>query len=186
MTRTPIVRLGRVESTQDELRERLALAPAGAVLAVAADEQVAGRGRDGRRWEQSPGAAIAISVGRHGPLDAVVLVDLPRRVAQAVLARLLQLDPELGGRVAWKAPNDIVDARDGSKLAGVLVDARSVGHEVREVLVGVGINVAGGPFTTEDGRRATTVAHLAGHEVDHERLLAGLADAIAAELSERR
>lgn len=186
VTRPRIVRLGRVESTQDELRARLALAPAGAILAVAAEAQLAGRGREGRRWEQPPGEAIALSVGRRGPIGAEVLVELPRRVVQALLASIAHAAPGLGELVAWKAPNDLVDARDGSKIAGVLVDARTVGDRVHEVLVGVGVNVAGAAFTTQDGRAATTLAHVAGHELDRERLLERLAAAVAEQLSERR
>lgn len=181
-----LVRLGRCGSTQDELRDRLALAAPGGILAVSATEQVAGRGRDGRHWQQPPGAGIALSVGRRGPLPTTLLEDLPARVAQCVLGCVFALDARLSERVEWKPPNDLVDADDGRKLAGVLVDARTVGDDVEELLVGIGINVAGGPFATRDGRHATTLAHLVGREVDAERLLDLLLRAVAAELSEPR
>lgn len=148
------IHLTSCDSTQDAVRERLVDAEPGDVVAVTADTQTAGRGRQGRSWENPPGAAIMASVGRLGPIDAGLLDELPRRIAGALLDVL-----DAGDRIRWSAPNDLVDA-DGAKLAGILVDARTLGTQVELVIVGVGINVAGGSFTTRDGRSATTLEAL--------------------------
>lgn len=154
MTTPRIVQLEQVASTQAELQALLDDTPAGEVVAVLARSQRAGLGREGRTWQDPPGAAVLLSVGAR-ELPVAVLDDLPRRVAEAVLD-LLAL-PTL----AWKAPNDLVGAADGAKVGGVLVDARTLGPVAR-VAVGIGINVDGPAFTTADGRAATTLAALGG------------------------
>lgn len=150
-----IVALDACDSTQDEVRERLAHAAPGSVVAVSAASQRAGRGREGRVWQDPPGNALMLSVGRRGPLPVSVLEDLPQRVVRALVELVGG-----GGRVAWKAPNDLVAASGGAKLGGVLVDVRTVGEIVEFVSVGIGINLDAEPFRTSDGRDATSLAAL--------------------------
>ena len=145
------IHLDVCDSTQDEVADRLTDADAGDVVAVSADSQRMGRGRDQRVWQDPPGDALMLSVGRRGPLPVSVLEDLPRRVAQSLLS--------LGDQLHWKAPNDLVDSA-GAKVGGILVDARTVGTEVEQVIVGVGLNLGGEPFETADGRAATTLEAL--------------------------
>lgn len=151
---TDIVELGACQSTQDEVRARLGGADAGTVVAVRARSQAAGRGREGRSWEDPPGDALLLSVGVQGPLPVDSLVDLPRRLGSALLAAFA-----VDG-LAWKEPNDLVAEAGGAKVAGILVDARTVGDQVEQVVVGLGCNVTGGPFTTSDGRAATSLEAL--------------------------
>ena len=174
MSPLQLIELDVVDSTQDEVLDRLARAGAGAIAAVSARHQRDGRGRQGRRWMDAPGGGAALSVGARGPLQPRVLEDLPLRVAGCVLDLA-----DAGDRLAWKAPNDLV-ARNGAKVAGILVDARTVGASVDHVVVGIGINLAGEPFLTDDGRAATTLEAL-----DCELRIDELAARIAAELSER-
>jgi BirA family biotin operon repressor/biotin-[acetyl-CoA-carboxylase] ligase len=152
--RVQAVQLDVVGSTQDEVRERLARAAPGEVVAVRARSQRSGRGREGRTWQDPPGGSLLLSVGVRGvPVD--VLDELPRRIAAALLDAVSP-----AGAVAWKAPNDLVCAASGAKVAGVLVDARTSASVVDEVIVGVGCNVTGPAFDTPDGRRATSLQQL--------------------------
>jgi BirA family biotin operon repressor/biotin-[acetyl-CoA-carboxylase] ligase len=167
------IHLDACDSTQEEVRERLGEADPGVVVAVTTDSQRAGRGREGRVWEDAPGGAIMLSVGRRGPLPVEVLDELPRRVADVLLATF-----GAGDRVAWKAPNDLVDSED-AKLAGILVDARTVGDEVEHVIVGVGLNAGGAAFTTEDGRRATTLEALGVEAPDPGTLVSAIGELLA-------
>jgi BirA family biotin operon repressor/biotin-[acetyl-CoA-carboxylase] ligase len=169
------VHLEACDSTQDEVRARLTSVDPGSVVAVSADSQRAGRGREGRAWQDPPGAGLMLSVGRRGPLPLSVLEELPRRVADAVLEAV-----DAGRRhVVWKAPNDLVSAAGGAKVGGILVDARTTGEQVDQVIVGIGLNVDGPAFTTADGRAATSLA-AAGAAVDHvgERLPALVANVL--------
>lgn len=144
--------LATCQSTQDEVLARLADADAGSVVAVRSASQLAGRGRDGRGWQDPPGEALLLSVGVRGPLAVTVLDALPARLGQALLAALA---PD--GQLRWKEPNDLVASDGGAKVAGILVDARTVGTHVEHVVVGFGCNLRGAAFTTTDGRAATSL-----------------------------
>ena len=185
VTGTPTLRHVHLEacrSTQDEVLDELANADGGAIVAVSCDRQIDGRGREGRRWEQPPCGALLVSVGIRGPLPAAVLQELPRRVARAVCAVVDPTASLADPRVAWKAPNDLVDV-DGAKLGGILVDARTTGSSVDHVVVGIGINARGERFTTSDGRDATTLEQVVGAQAQLELLRGRVVDAVAGELT---
>ncbi len=168
-----LVELDRCPSTQDEVLARLADTEPGTLVAVRARSQQDGRGREGRAWQDPPGAALLLSVGVRGPLDITVLEALPARLGMALL-ELLAPD----GQLQWKAPNDLVASFGGAKVAGILVDARTVGIHVEHVVVGFGCNVAGPAFTTADGRDASTLEAVGAPTGD------GLAERVAAVIAD--
>jgi biotin-(acetyl-CoA carboxylase) ligase len=86
-----------------------------------------------------------------------VLEALPQRIGRALLDTL---DPQRRA-LAWKAPNDLVAAASGAKVCGILVDARTTGSCVEQVIVGIGCNLDTAAFTTVDGRAATSLTALA-------------------------
>lgn len=173
------VHLDECGSTQDEARRLVATAAARSMVVVTADRQLDGRGRDGRRWEQPPGEAVFASIGVRGPVEVRLLEGLPHDIARIILDVAWS---EARVELAWKAPNDVVAVGDGAKVGGILVDARTMGDTVREVVVGVGVNVAGAAFTTADGRDATTLAALGG-DATVEVVRDAIVDAVAARLS---
>ncbi len=128
----PRLHLRLTDSTNERARE-LALAGAPHGTLVTADEQSAGRGRQGRRWSAPAGSALLMSV---------LLREPPRLLP---LAAALAVCDVAGGRALIKWPNDVVvleeHARASSlaKLGGILVEAR-----VRErwAVLGIGLNVA--------------------------------------------
>ena len=131
------------------VRDWLAAGTAEVCLAVA-DEQTAGRGRDGRRWESPAGAALLLSLGFRPdwlPPDRAW-----RLVATASLA-MADAAEEVGGladgaiRLKW--PNDlVVEGVDGGgvrKLAGLLGETDGLGTDDPRVVVGLGINADWAP-----------------------------------------
>lgn len=120
----------------DSTNERAkALADAGAPhgTIVTADEQTAGRGRQGRSWVAEPGAALLLSV---------VVRDLEERHALLPLAAAVAVceaaEACASVTCAIKWPNDVwVERR---KLAGILVEGR---HQEGWAVVGIGMNVMG-------------------------------------------
>lgn len=109
-------------------------APPGTV--VVADEQVAGRGRQGRRWHSPPGTGIWLGyLARPARTTETGLLAL--RVGLAVVDAL----SDLGVSAGLKWPNDVI-LRD-RKLAGILCEARWAADRLVWVAVGVGINVRG-------------------------------------------
>lgn len=142
-------RFASVGSTNDVVRDWLAAGTAEVCLAIA-DEQTAGRGRDGRRWESPAGAALLLSLGFRPdwlPADRAW-----RLVATASLA-MADAAEEAGGladgaiRLKW--PNDlVVEGVDGGgvrKLAGLLGETDGLGTADPRVVVGLGINADWAP-----------------------------------------
>jgi BirA family biotin operon repressor/biotin-[acetyl-CoA-carboxylase] ligase len=115
------------DSTNERARELAAGgAPHGTL--VTADEQTAGRGRQGREWVAAPGAALLMSVVLRN-----ASATLPLAAAVAVCEAL-----PVEAEIKW--PNDIWISR--RKLAGMLVEARP---QEGWAVLGVGVNVHGAP-----------------------------------------
>jgi BirA family biotin operon repressor/biotin-[acetyl-CoA-carboxylase] ligase len=149
-------------STQLLVRELLDADPA-TVHVVRALQQSAGQGRHGRSWENPPGAALLMSIGVRRALPTSVLEDLVRRIVARLEQRLCSTFGLEAGALSWSPPNDLVAAASGAKVAGVLVDAVSVGALVRELRIGIGVNITGGAWTTAaDARAVATLEQIAG------------------------
>jgi BirA family transcriptional regulator, biotin operon repressor / biotin---[acetyl-CoA-carboxylase] ligase len=118
----------RVTDSTNERARALAAAGAPHGTLVTADEQTAGRGRQGREWTAAPGASLLLSLVVHEPSPA-----LPLAAAVAVCEAL-----PLEAAIKW--PNDIWIER--RKVAGILIEARP--QEGRAVL-GIGVNVREAP-----------------------------------------
>jgi len=128
-------------------------------LVVVADEQRAGRGRLGRRWESPPGASLLVSV----------LVRRESGDAQPVtMATALALADAVGAvagfRPALKWPNDLVVG--DRKLAGVLAETDGT-----SVVVGAGCNVGWGALPDDVAATATACELESPHPVEREKLL---------------
>ncbi len=120
----------RIGSTNDRARE-LAEMGADPFTTVIAEEQSAGRGRDGRRWESPPGSGLWMSVVAPDT-DASGLLLVPLRVGLAVCRAVERAAPGVRPGIKW--PNDV--QIEGRKLSGILCEAGS-----GAVVIGVGINV---------------------------------------------
>ncbi len=139
-------------STNDDLAARAATGSAGDGALLAADHQVAGRGRRERTWTAPPRSSLAVSL-------LVVPHDVPQArwswLPLLVGVALVQaLSPVTQVRVALKWPNDVLAAADDAdragagsrggegwrKVAGVLAQVVSTPHGPG-VVVGVGLNV---------------------------------------------
>jgi BirA family transcriptional regulator, biotin operon repressor / biotin---[acetyl-CoA-carboxylase] ligase len=146
---TPHRHFRRTGSTNSVARELAAGgAPHGTV--VTADEQTAGRGRQGRSWTAPPGAALLYSAILR-PLRPHHSL-LPLAVALAVCDTAERLRPDIECKVKW--PNDI--HLDGRKLAGILIEARP---QDGWAVIGVGLNLTIAPaeFPEELRDRATSL-----------------------------
>ena len=122
--------LRQADSTNLRARELAAAgAPHGTV--VTADEQTAGRGRQGRTWVAPAGRALLCSVIVRDPPR---LLPLAAGVAVADVVDDVTGDP---GRAAVKWPNDVW--LDGRKVAGILVEGRP---QEGWAVIGIGLNVA--------------------------------------------
>ncbi|MGE0193511.1 MAG: biotin--[acetyl-CoA-carboxylase] ligase [Planctomycetota bacterium] len=142
-----------VTSTHDIAAARLR-AGASPPLVVVADEQTAGRGREGRRFHSPPGGLYASLLVAASPL-----VEPAPLVAAAAVAVAEALEA-LGARdVEIKWPNDVWIG--GRKVSGILLERVEGGERA---LVGIGINLARVPLElpADVARRTTCVADALG------------------------
>jgi BirA family transcriptional regulator, biotin operon repressor / biotin---[acetyl-CoA-carboxylase] ligase len=155
MIGSPRVHHRVTDSTNERARELAASgAPHGTL--VTADEQTAGRGRQGREWTAPPRSALLMSVVLR-ELDEL----LPLAAAVAV-ADALQAE----ARIKW--PNDVWI--DGRKVAGILVEGRP---QEGWAVLGIGLNVTTPDFRAELAETATSL-RLSGVETDTESVLASV------------
>jgi BirA family transcriptional regulator, biotin operon repressor / biotin---[acetyl-CoA-carboxylase] ligase len=181
-------RFDRVGSTNDVVRGWLAEGTPEVCLAVA-DEQTAGRGREGRRWVAPPGAALLLSLGFR---PAWLAPDQVWRLAAVVSLAMAEAAEATAGLVAGtiglKWPNDLVVASgapaDIRKVAGVLGETDGLGTADPRVIIGLGVNVdwAAADFPPDLARTMTSLREAAeGRPVDPAALL----DAFVANLEPR-
>jgi BirA family transcriptional regulator, biotin operon repressor / biotin---[acetyl-CoA-carboxylase] ligase len=152
MIGTPRVHYRLTDSTNERAKE---LAGAGALhgTLVTADEQSAGRGRQGRIWTAPPRSAVLMSLVLR-ELDEL----LPLTAAVAVCDALM-------ADAAIKWPNDVwIDRR---KVAGILVEGRP---QEGWAVLGIGLNVTTHSFPEELAETATSL-RLAGVDVTPAQVL---------------
>jgi BirA family biotin operon repressor/biotin-[acetyl-CoA-carboxylase] ligase len=149
------------DSTNERARE-LAAAGAPHGTLVTADEQEAGRGRQGRVWTAPPKSAVLMSV-----VLRELSVTLPLAAAVAVCEAL-----PVEAQIKW--PNDVWI--DGRKVAGILVEARP---QEGWAVLGIGLNVTTSDFPAELAPTATSLA-LAGVPTSIDEALGALISALNA------
>lgn len=149
---TPHLHQRTIDSTNARAQQ-LAAAGAPHGTLVSADEQTAGRGRQGRTWATPRGGALACSLVLRDPPPL-----LPHVAALAVADIAEALDRERR-RALIKWPNDVL--LDERKVAGILAEGRP---QEGWVVLGIGINVAIAPeaFPPELRTLATSLGGDAG------------------------
>jgi BirA family biotin operon repressor/biotin-[acetyl-CoA-carboxylase] ligase len=135
-------RFAVVGSTNDVVRGWLAEGTPEVCLAVA-DEQTAGRGRNGRTWEAPPGAALLLSIGFR---PAWLAPEQVWRLAATVSLAMADAAEEVAGlpdrAITLKWPNDLYAAVDDEprKVAGVLGETDGLGGPDPRAVIGIGVN----------------------------------------------
>ncbi|MTV25977.1 biotin--[acetyl-CoA-carboxylase] ligase [Nitriliruptoraceae bacterium ZYF776] len=176
--------VGEVGSTNDDA---LAAAREGAPpgLVVVADHQRAGRGRQGRPWQDASGPgevrSLLVSTLVAVPEAHASLVPLAVGLAVADAVRRAGLAPAL------KWPNDLMVEVDDhrAKCAGILVERHATpdGPHREVLVVGVGIDLDWRDLDrVGEARRWTSLAEVTGRDVDRGDVLADLLRALAVRL----
>ncbi|HSO30763.1 MAG TPA: biotin--[acetyl-CoA-carboxylase] ligase [Candidatus Sulfomarinibacteraceae bacterium] len=188
-----------VPSTNDVVRAWLAAGAAEGCVAVA-DEQTAGRGRQGRRWTAPPGAALLLSVGfRPAWLPADRVWRLAGIVALAMADAAEDVAGLASGTIRLKWPNDLVVVVAGPgaslgatdpdaaaalarhtapleirKLAGILGETDGLGTDDPRAVIGIGINAdwPAEAFPAELASSMTSLGEVSGgRPIDRDDLL---------------
>ena len=103
-------------------------------LAVA-EFQSAGKGRLGRRWTAPEGSSVMMSILLRPEFEPQYASMLTLVMGLSVAQAVKELDVE----VSIKWPNDVVVSR--KKICGILTEMGLENGKIREVIIGIGINV---------------------------------------------
>ncbi len=142
--------VAQMGSTNTELLARARQSPADALkpALLVAEQQTAGRGRQGKAWQSAAGASLTFSLAL--PL---ALADWSGLSLAVGLALAEALDPvqdrpiDAAPRLGLKWPNDLIllDAQGqaphiGRKLGGILIETVQAGSQ-RIAVIGIGLNI---------------------------------------------
>ena len=111
---------------------------------VVAENQTAGKGRRGRRWDSPKGSGIWYSFllrPEFAPEHASMLTLLAAMAVQNSVKEVTGLD----GLIKW--PNDIVI--NGKKICGILTEMSAQFDYINHIVIGIGINVHNESFPEE-------------------------------------
>ncbi len=143
---------------------------------VIADEQTAGKGRQGRQWQAQKGKNLLFTIVTRPLFDHDKIRLIP---FAAALAAADGIEQETTSAVECKWPNDLLIA--GKKIAGMLIETTTQNDAVMHVILGIGINVNQTEFPGDIKEKATSLKLHSQQEINRIRLLC----AVLAELEYR-
>ena len=160
------------------------LAEEGAVhgSVVVADEQTAGRGRRGRSWDSPAGKNLYFTLllkpdfapDKASMLTLVMALavkkGLDRVFGQLLMQKECQDYVQETPRSGIKWPNDLVI--NGRKICGILTEMVLEQSSIKNVIIGVGINLEKQDFATELVDKATSIEAECGQKLCKAELLA--------------
>ena len=172
-------------STNNDARDLAADGAAHGTLVVA-DKQETGRGSKGRSWETPAGTNIAMSlvIRPTAPADRVSMLTLVMglSVAEGVDLAIAESSADAAGALSdtssgsrlysqIKWPNDVVI--DKKKICGILTELHmNPDNSIRDVVIGVGINVNMTQFPDEIKEVAGSLLTQTGIRVDRSLVVA--------------
>jgi|SRR6266576_1611408 len=160
-----IIVLGQTGSTNDAIL-RIARPNSEEGLVLFAEDQTAGRGQRGNRWESTAGKGLWFSTLLQPKID---LNNSPQLTAWAAEGISDAIQNEFSLKTTIKLPNDV--EIDGRKVAGVLVEMRAQEKAPYLAIAGIGINVNQSleDFPKELQSRAISLAMALGRQVDRQK-----------------
>jgi BirA family transcriptional regulator, biotin operon repressor / biotin---[acetyl-CoA-carboxylase] ligase len=165
-----IIVLEQTGSTNDAILQ-VATAASNEGLVLFAEQQTAGRGQHGNRWESVAGKGLWLSILLRPRIDLASSPQLTAWAAEAI-SSTIQSEFPLTPRI--KPPNDV--QIDEHKVAGVLVEMRAQKNAPHLAIAGIGVNVnqSREDFPKELQSRAISLAMALGQQVDRQKFAIAL------------
>ncbi len=163
-----LVQLEVTDSTNNEIR-RQAVKGLLHGLVVVAQEQTAGRGRQGHLWisQKQSGIWMSAMLVPDIPVEKTPMITL---VAAMAVTSAIKGCLGLNAMIKW--PNDII--LNKRKVCGILTEMSTDAEGNRYVVLGVGINTNVKEFSEEISQVAGSLYVEGGMEVDEQQLLEAL------------
>ena len=164
-----LIKLDATPSTNDFLKEKSKTTTLPDFTIVSCDHQSAGKGQKGNEWVVEKGKNLTFSVlKRFNQLKAEQVFFVNCAVSLAIWQVLSELAvPDL--KVKW--PNDIMSGNH--KLCGILIENSLKGDEIKQCIIGIGLNVNQDHFSNLP--RASSLKLKTGKTYDLDLLLGELA-----------
>jgi len=156
-----IIWLKQTDSTNDEARRQI---PGLDNLSViAAWEQTAGRGQGDHTWTSEPGQNLTFSLVLKFPPCAAVAASEILLITELVTRATREYLLSKGVRARIKWPNDIYVGE--RKICGILIENILDGKQVRESIIGIGLNLNQDRFP-QDLPNPVSLRQLTGEKYD--------------------
>lgn len=160
-------RLDETDSTNVWLAARLHENPVEGTV-VLSDFQTAGKGQTGNTWLAEPGSNLTFSLlFRPRFLPPTAAFYLSKMVSVALHRTLTECLPDAEVHIKW--PNDLLV--NEHKIAGILIENQFSGKEIKNSIIGIGLNVNQREFPGGGYGRATSLRLESGKEWDRDALL---------------
>lgn len=166
-----ILRFDSVGSTNTEAANQTRKGAAEG-LCIIAEEQTAGRGRQGRTWISEKGSGLYFSIVLRPKIESRFLPLITLMAGVAVHDAL----EELGLRPDIKWVNDILIGE--KKIGGILAETIETGTGLA-VVVGIGVNLTPGNFPDEIADTATSIESETGQACSADELAESLTSFIS-------
>ncbi len=139
-------------------------------LVIIGGEQTKGRGRLQRNWHSPKGLGLWFSIilKPKKDFDRIPLLTLIGALSVHKAIENIGINTDL------KWPNDIL--YNNKKVCGILSQFRSSGNKIKQVVVGIGINVNQNKFPEDLKGTSTSLRIIKGSEIKRENLLADILD----------
>jgi BirA family biotin operon repressor/biotin-[acetyl-CoA-carboxylase] ligase len=171
-----LVTLKEVDSTNNFLKTILSNSkpvPEGTV--IMAETQFAGRGQHQNTWHAEPGKNLTFSILLNPFfIDAANQFDVTRVISIGVFEALY---PLLGNKLKIKWPNDIYYG--DKKLGGMLIENVLKGGQIKNSVIGIGLNINQENFADSAGN-ATSVKQILHKDYDLKNILSEICNNIEA------
>lgn len=123
---------------------------------IIADIQTAGIGTHGRVWHTSEKGNIALSMYfKTNNLKISAIKDLPVKIAYFIAEKISLIYKV---NLDIKYPNDLM--WHDKKVGGILVETKIQAEKVKEIVIGIGINVTQEVFPIEISKLATSINNI--------------------------
>jgi BirA family biotin operon repressor/biotin-[acetyl-CoA-carboxylase] ligase len=167
-----ISRYDAVSSTNTLAKQLLSEQKASEGLVLLANYQTEGRGQQGTIWTSEPGKNLLFSL----VLEPTFLsVQQQVYLNMAICLALHDVISKQVDGVKIKWPNDIYV--DSKKIAGILIENALSGSQLKNTVVGIGLNVNQSEFDAQ--QKAVSLYQLTGNEIEKSVLLDVILKAIS-------
>lgn len=129
------IHLSVVHSTNSYTTELLSHNGISSWTVVSCDDQYAGKGQRGKRWEVIPRQNLTFSIA----VEAMLPLEHQFSISACVVSAFINTLEAYAIKASFKWPNDILV--DGNKIAGILIENQVADGQVKWSIIGIGLNV---------------------------------------------